>query len=1164
MKAMDPVERSRSLRRIVRGVRRRWRIKLLLKGGAIVFAIALAIFVLSSWALERAGFSPAAVVVIPLAAYAIITLAVARFLLPPLLRRVEDERAALYLEEHEPDLQALVLSALELEGEASPGPDGVLARRTIEDALDQCARIRDGGGIERGAMRRFGGAFAGVGAIVLVLTGLQPVLLRHGAGVLFHPFRRGEAATPYAIEVRPGDATVPRGADVPVHARLRGFAAGDAQLVVRTGRDSAFQHIAMSAAGNGEYELVLFGVREGAEYFVEAGGVRSGVYRIEVADLPYTKSLSLEYRFPGYTGRPPERVEEGGDVAALIGTTVHLTATTTVPAAAGDIVLSTGQRIPLRAESGAWTGDFVIRGKGLYHLELATSAGQRVTGSPEYTIDALEDRPPTIRLSKPGRDTRPTPIDEVMVEAQAEDDYGVRTVDLVYAVNGGPEKSVEMFRSGRGLPEVTAGHTLYLEEMKLQPGDVVSYYARAKDASPSGNPVTSDIYFLTARPYGRDYRQADSGPQQGAGQQGQDAGDLTRQQREIVAATFNLARDSARYTPSAFREYLNTVALMQDRLRAQVRTLAQQMRDRQVTTDSMFARIAEILPRAAGIMDTAVAQLRGPGARPALPPEQRALRELERAEALYRDVQVQFQTENGGGQGQSRADDLADLFEMEADQVRNQYETLQRGEREQTDQKVDATVEKLRELAQRLQQENERLRRLGMQSQAQAGSGNGGAAQRQLAQELEQAARQLERLSRDRQQQPELDRASREVAQAADALRRGAAQARSGNSANAQEALERLQEATRRLQEQRGSGIERDAREALRQAQQLADDQRRTGAELEQNARSGGGNPARTRDLIDRRTRELARTSDLEQELDRLAAGAHRDQPAASKRLQQAADAVRQSNLKEMESFSRNLARDGASPDVVRQFEGRIAQAMDSVVGQVRAATGAFGRSQEDRAAQGLDRARDLVRGLESMRERTRDATEEAEARAAGRQRAGQQPGQPSPGQQGQQGQRRQAGQESSPGQAGRQAQGGGGRPGASGGDPQGGAPGAQSGQITPEQARQLRAEARQRLAEAQALRQQLQAEGRDVGPLDGVISGLQGLDPAGAYSSAADIERIQGQVVEGMKAYEFALRRAILGEGRDKTYLAGSDEVPANFRKLVEEYYRRLAGQKP
>ena len=48
-------------------------------------------------------------------------------------------------------------------------------------------------------------------------------------------------------------------------------------------------------------------------------------------------------------------------------------------------------------------------------------------------------------FARPGRDTTASAIEEVFVEAKAEDDFGVRDLELVYSVNGGAEKVVKLF-----------------------------------------------------------------------------------------------------------------------------------------------------------------------------------------------------------------------------------------------------------------------------------------------------------------------------------------------------------------------------------------------------------------------------------------------------------------------------------------------------------------------------------------------------------------------------------------------------------------------------------------------------------------------------------------------------------------------------------------------
>ena len=47
-------------------------------------------------------------------------------------------------------------------------------------------------------------------------------------------------------------------------------------------------------------------------------------------------------------------------------------------------------------------------------------------------------------------------------------------LELVYSVNGAAEKTVRLFEGSKRLPEVSAGHTFYLEELNVSPGDFVS------------------------------------------------------------------------------------------------------------------------------------------------------------------------------------------------------------------------------------------------------------------------------------------------------------------------------------------------------------------------------------------------------------------------------------------------------------------------------------------------------------------------------------------------------------------------------------------------------------------------------------------------------------------------------------------------------------------
>lgn len=1186
---------------VIGHVRGRWRLKLALRGALIVGGAALVAILLSAYGLEKLGFSSGPLLTFRVLTYAVVLGLAIRYLVLPLLRRVTDEQVALYLEEHEPSLQAAVVSAVELRDTPGAAPGDLspaLIRRTIELAVERCRDVEDGRRIDQRQIQRFGAAVAGAAVIGIVLVGFSPAFVRHGANALLNPLTSAETATPYRISVEPGNVTIPRGADQQVRAALDGFDSELVELVLRSGADSSFERLQMARADSG-FELLVFHIDQATDYFIESNGVRSPVYRIEVADLPYVKSLTLVYHFPAYTGLPPRTVEFGGDIAVLRGTVVEVQATPTIPTQSGKVIAD-DRAIPITAnEEGVLTGSMRVEKDGFYHIEMTAADGSSVNASPAYAIDILTDMPPTISFSKPGRDTRVTPIQEVFVEARAEDDYGVATIEMVYSVNGGEEQVITLYESGKALREVTAGHTLYLEELTLEPGDLVAYHGRVNDNNAVGGSQSakSDIYFLTVRPFGVEYRQSQQAGGGGGGGGG-DQGELSEMQREIISATFNVVRDSA-LDPQGYAEKLNTIALTQERLRDQVETLAQRMRNRGVTQDTMFKKIAELLPQAASEMEAATAQLRDSKAPDALPPEQRALQFLLRAEAVFREVQVSMgeQQGGGGGGGSPNAEDLADLFELELDKLRNQYETVQRGEREQAQSEVDETLERLKELARRQQQEAERMRRQA-QSRQNSGGGGGGQSQRELAEETEEVARQLERLSRETQQ-PQLMEAARRLQEAADAMRRSAANNRNGNPADASAALDRLDEARRRLERNRSQQLEQQTREALQRAEELARQQREIEAGMNNLNNAGADRAEQARRLIERKEQQLAGVENLERQLDRMASEARTEQREASRELQEAAGSIRDNQLKEKIRFSRALTQPGANPDYTREMERDIGANLDDLRQRIAEAGDALqGQDTQDRSAEALERTRDLVRGMESLEERTRSARDSAERR-----RLGQRPGQDQPGQQGQggeqqrqqgqgqqgqqaQGQGQQGQQGQGQGQQGQQGQGGQGQgqqqgqqgqqgqasPGSGQADNQGEGARTETGVYGPGgggdargavfgagEVRQFRGELRERLAEAQRLREQLSRDGRDVSALDGVIRDMRALDNERVYANPRELERLQTAVVDGLKQFEYTLRRELQGEAKEKLFLSGTDEVPEGYRKLVEEYYRSL-----
>ncbi len=1131
--AREP-ETGRDLRRIIRSVRRRFRVKLALRGLAITLGFGLLALAASAWGIDHFRYTPTAIAAFRVFAWTALAGLGVRFLVLPLIARLPDERVALYIEEHDPSLQAALLSAVELGPERvereRPDVSPELSRRLVEQAERCCEQIDYRRLVERRSLQRMSGLLSGVATAGMLAALLSPAFIRHAVPFLLSPWGARASRSPYAIQVEPGHATVARGADQTIVAHLEGFDSDEVELALQRGERVEWQRWPMTVEpGQPGHRYMVLDVSARTEYFVEANGVRSDLFRIDVVDVPYVRRIDLEYRFPEYTGLAPQPVEDGGDVAALKGTKVELRVTTTVPVPSGRLVVEGEPPRPLELVAGGTLGgSFEVTRDAFYRIELPSTDGRLQTASPDYAIDALDDQPPLIRMLKPGRDAQVTSIEEVFTEVEAEDDFGVTKLELVYSIGGAPEKTVAL-HGGRPQKQLSAGHTFFLEEHALEPGDFVSYFARATDnrGAPGRQQSTTDIYFMEVRPFDRAYRQAAEGG--GAAAAGGGAGDtLSRQQRQIVAATFKLRRDREQSEPRQLEQDVATLALIQGRLRDQVANLDRRMLSRGVAgAGSKLGDTAESLQQAVVEMGAAVKELEVLRLDSALAPEQRALQHLQRAEAAFRDVQVAFGQGGGGDGSAASADDLSDLFELELDKLENQYEAVQRGQSQKLDQSVDEAMQRLRELARRQEQEVERQRLRTSGSPGGRGGGDRGQ-ERRLAEETDELGRRLERLAREHSA-PGLRETANRLKQAADSMRRAGAGDESGALSQGLSALDRLKDARRTLDESREARTRQDIERAVDAAEGIARDQDRIADEVRRLGDGQGADTQRVERLDERKDSLAGQVQALEQQLDRMASDTRRSAATASRALREAAGGIRENKLKEKIRYSKGVVR-GRPGEAAQQFEAEIGKDVDQLSRQVREAAQALSAAKGDSRSAALERTRDLVRRMESIQERLKQGPAAGEAGSS----------QGSVG-----GSAGEAGRGSADG-AGEASSGGGASPGV--------------GSWDERRSRQLRREFRQRAEDARGIGTELAEGGGTPGDLREIERKLRRLERSETWGSVRGVETLVAQALEELKMFEYSLRRELQGQDPEKLRLSGSDEVPDGWRSLVEEYYRSLA----
>ena len=126
--------------------------------------------------------------------------------------------------------------------------------------------------------------------------------------------------------------------------------------------------------------------------------------------------------------------------------------------------------------------------------------------------------------------------------------------------------------------------------------------------------------------------------------------------------------------------------------------------------------------------------------------------------------------------------------------------------------------------------------------------------------------------------------------------------------------------------------------------------------------------------------------------------------------------------------------------------------------------------------------------------------------------------------------------------------------PGQSGGDAR---VGMNSGDV-----RQWANQARELANDTQTLRNDLQRSGvnpKDLMPVDEVVKALRALGDERNYKNMGNLQELYSTAVDRFKALEFELRKRT-DTSNAQLFLSGSEDVPPNFRGLIQDYYRALS----
>ena len=803
-----------------------------------------------------------------------------KYLFQPLRVKLTPHDVALNVERKHEDLEDRLVSALQFgEVETEDPIKSHLLQRLVTDAVERTEGIDFKATVDKGKKRKHIGiavaALAGCAFIGLIF----PTELNTSLNRLLSPWEKTEPVFTTKLTVEPGNARILRGRSLAINLEVTGKAADKARLVYTKGNaatetEPQRQEIDMVRI-EGEkrkFGYELFNINENIDYYVTANGTESEHYTVEVFDMPKVTAIEIAYTYPEYTKLTPIIQQGEGNIRAVAGSQAEVRITTNKAIQSGTLTVEAQDSVPMVIFDGRTpTTTLDVLNDGKYTVKLLCVDGFNNQTPIEYTITAIPDEPPEIVIKEPGRDVKATKLEEVKVLAEATDDYGVENMTLMYSIGSGeaqelPVETIEI----KAEKIISGAYVFYLEELDVEPGELISYYAQATDNNTRTGPgtSTSELYFIEVRPFNERYTQMDAEGQQA--QEGQPFPNLIADQRTIIKKTWKHIHSRPSPMTEDYQSAVKQIGKEQNQLKDKTQRvtdeLSMSMRDANVDPEMLMN-----LEAAVAKMGEASDELFAIKPKAALPHEQDALELLTKA--MMELDKVLTQMRSGGNREvadniEMDMEDLQDTIEQDQieldEQMREQTQELldqARGMLSQQEQLTEQSQQLAREgqpsrremqqnsqqeqqLAGQAQQMAEQAQQMG-QSVGQGAGNNTGQRMVQAGEALEQASENMQAASENMGTgQPQMgaakgQKAEENLQQAIEELEKVAAQYTDQALEDATEALDRLTAEQSEIREQTETLEEETRRdgmtvEDLQNASELANEQRTLRRDLEQ------------------------------------------------------------------------------------------------------------------------------------------------------------------------------------------------------------------------------------------------------------------------------------------------------------------------------------------
>ncbi len=404
-----------------------------------------------------------------------------------------DDYYAALVEQHSPQVHGRIINALQLGRESSPGMAKVIDSIVLEghealEAIDLRTVLRSRW------LKRLAAALGAMAVIWLVYGLLGGPGVRVSVSRVLMPWAAIEPFCYTQLELQPAEPQrLLEGSPLTIEATARdrtGAAPPDRAMIAWRDGAGRAGRAEMKSAGSGKFAYIISSVDTSLSLTVSAGDATSTPLEVAVDLRPRVVGMSAVIHPPGYIQQADHKLEEfDGQIEALPGSKVELEVHSNKDLQSLTLATDFGQTIAMQAaaeDARRWSGSIEIHKSGSYRLKMLDNQQYQVDSPIDYRIGLLRDEPPTVSITRPGRDQVLPPEASLEIAVTAQDHYGLGALRLMARVNGSESvKTLHEWPAAEpAVRQANVTVTKSLQELGLKSGDQLQYWATAEDRNP--------------------------------------------------------------------------------------------------------------------------------------------------------------------------------------------------------------------------------------------------------------------------------------------------------------------------------------------------------------------------------------------------------------------------------------------------------------------------------------------------------------------------------------------------------------------------------------------------------------------------------------------------------------------------------------------------------